>query len=87
VLAGHHRIHHQSSGEAFEGARHGPHHLVRSQRPGFDRHRRNVLQHGANLLKNQIRRCQLDALRVDGILHRQQRDDRFAINFELVKGF
>ena len=58
-----------------------------AQRSGLRRGRRNVADDGANLIGHQIGRQAFHAFHAARVLHGDQRDDRFAINAELMKCF
>ena len=86
VLADHHRIHYQRKREGGRRARDRFDHRRRSERAGFCRCRRDVLEDGVQLLEHELRRHHFDTGDAQAVLHGEQGDDRFAIASELMEG-
>src|SRR5579871_148528 len=87
VLADKNGVDDERKPEISRGGRDGFDDGAVSQRAGFGGGGWNIIDHGAQLVHHQDWCETFDALKRDGVLHRDERDDGFAVDTELMKGF
>lgn len=85
MLADHHRVHHQRKPEIHRAQRDCTHYLNASQGSCFRSVRGKIVNHGANLLADQIGRHHFHALHAHRILYSHQRHYGLPENVKLME--